>query len=1653
EKNGVINEKYRLSPRGQLDWNTGGLKQTGKIYAVFSFKHYDVNIYAFSDTKNFTGITNLSQNKYDEIGGKVAVKSYLDDGVYSYGGFKTLKIADGYAYSFGVMTNETANSNMRYRYVGIYYSLSDLLKNKANDDADITSVSQRFTVDGKNVNLYAKFVMEYAFTVSPADEGMDKVSLGDKSAVKGVTEYYYYGQTIGRISSIIDTRYYESGSPAWKVVLGTLSSQQTKLLSVQTIANGLVMPDQSIEIKAQVVRKFFDLTVFAIYAEMNMYEFSAKGGTANITTTDSTKVKFQSNNGVMGLSFSVTAKVEYKSDAITLVSVLNTNFDYGTQYKFVGWYDSFEGFDLLGARLDNPEDNGTYHIEEMKDGMTFYCAFAKSYYVQVSVDDRVRDVVFDGLEKQQETNPLTGVTRYFTYANYSSKVNFELIKERGEIDKFYQTQGGPDVALSSDETKTLYSFSMPNYPVYIEITTKGNKFYALTLRAVLIDDMQALYDDDEDFETEVGDVRAKEVDKTGTTVAIQVEETRTRTLLATPGVGYSFFGWYKLRTDVSFTKIMKEGAPSYTQNIDTWLNIYNPTSNPNGAYVYFGSDPEVVSDPIERSNKNLYVAVFVKNYTISLIKGDRGIEELGFETHSPYDRNSDGENDALNAEIDDQGSTVIITVPYGSQFDVWSKIRENYTFSYYDIISGKPSLSHYPIAQNKILPDEEFLLEEEDYLLSFYLYDNIKLISKTNTVLQTATVNVYTLDIENIPVLSMEGGTFNMATSQAQSFDIIIGTSLIGFIKVEPGFVFSHFEVNGEEAAANVGMPAEDCEINVYFARNAYILNTYIKTIGDDGILADNDNGGVVEVNHSILYGGQNTLNLTASMGYVLKGIYLDENCTIKAPNYDSQIAESEKIEDYQFYYSYTTEVLDTIPETPKIPAFNFYIVYEFLLFDIEKTFERKELNTNKTSEMPDGNFDVFDISTSLALTKGYYGEKIMVTLPESEDLRYYNSYAFTVYDKTNNQEVELFYDLEADSVEVTENGLGTLSDGITAYFIMPLGEIEIKLYATYHEMNIIIDSFSNTGTFDNEYVQAGPTGYAELSVFYGYNNYAVKEGTEIKLDVLLSGVPYATKKGFKLVAYNTEKDRSGTDFITYQYDADDEVISVTRNDFVFAEAPVNYGGIVTLYAIYDYANIEMHLNYCLSGEEYYNGSLQALMQIDVYNYNAEIPYVYTWYDKNNNLIGRYDYQENKFYNATDEVVTDSDFAISKTTADDKVVNILQLRSVNQTGTYTCVVSIKGGAMFEEKQISVQENRYITIMPIDIGIFIQSNTPYFGATAIEVTNANAFGLLPMHVITGTVGMTRPGVYNNENRPEIDFTVENTALTYEKGYKVTVQDGVPIASNYTVSFEGECEIKEPAGLVTISSGIYFRSIDMASNNEVYNSVASTEIKVTSMNYAKFVQTEPKYFYGKLTNFVAKSETDFGQAITLTLSRHQDYGFYKLYVNDTEITSYMLNDITLTFDLEYDYINADDTIDIKVYLTNECLVTAVYNVDGVDNYVSRQVYNEEFKAPPAVEGKTGYVFEGWYLDENCTKNVAAVWQVWGNQTIYANWTLVDVSEYISIVVTDNGEEVTLDENKTYNKTYDAKNVALNFKISIEGFTGEATWFKKDRFASWV
>ena len=280
-----VSGKKPLSPRGQLDWTSGGLKESGEIYAVFYFKHYEVNIYAFSSTKNFQDKTGLAVEDYDEIGGKVAVKHdnvNQEANTFSYSGHQSLIVADQYFYAVNVQTNTSTQARTEYRFVGFYDSIASLLADKTNSNPmPIQNLPlQKQKIDRRDVNLYAKFVLEYEFKVIAADEGGVSITLGDNSATKELKKTYYYGESIDRISTSIDSRYYEPASPAWKVISGSLlginnQKNLNAVLNSQTIASGrIVMPDQPIEIKAQVVRKFFDLTVFAIYAEMDMYEFS-----------------------------------------------------------------------------------------------------------------------------------------------------------------------------------------------------------------------------------------------------------------------------------------------------------------------------------------------------------------------------------------------------------------------------------------------------------------------------------------------------------------------------------------------------------------------------------------------------------------------------------------------------------------------------------------------------------------------------------------------------------------------------------------------------------------------------------------------------------------------------------------------------------------------------------------------------------------------------------------------------------------------------------------------------------------------------------------------------------------------------------------------------------------------------------------------------------------------------------------------------------------------------------------------------------------------------------------------------------------------------------------------------------------------------------
>ena len=1645
EEDGVLEENL-LSPAGETVWTTSGISKTQTIYAVFKFEHYTVNVFAYSDDKNFLESDNLTENMFDATGGRVAAKASFDSGAFTFASSAKVTLPDGYNFNLGISINAAQKQNSKYIFVGFYTSFEEMKADVNNTNASLTSTNPTITLNGKDITYYAKFVLQYAFIVSAGTEGITSVSVGNASAPKSASQYYVYGQKIGAISCKYDTTSYNLRNPVWKLVSGDLTDTQTKLLATQTITSIGTMPAGYVEISAGVEEKFFTITIVALYADLNTYTKSVVGGTGNITSSKADDIVFGSDKGVMTTHHTITASVKYKSTAITLNAITKTATAAGTNYVFMGWFNGFANNAPSGARLDGTNSGGALHINSITGAATYYCAFARAFAVQITADSRIDDVVFEGLSTTKTQNQTAVV--FNTLASYNQSIKFEVKLARGLMDKYVQTQSGAGVKITTNETMTIFEFTMPNYPVYISLTTKANDFYLLTLRSYFIDDMQGYYDTDKGFENNCGTVSLDEVATAGTTLRQHVEVSSIRTLVATPGVGYSFVGWYKLRTEVSFTEILKDGAPNYRTAIKDWFNLYDPITNPNGPYTFFSNDAVVKSDAIERLDKNLYVAVFVKDYNLTLMAGDKGITDITFAATTTFDRDNDGNLDALEPEFEDQGSYKLITAPYGTIFDVWAFTAENYQFAEYQIISGGTSLLHYGVANGKILASDGKVLKEDDWNLNFYLYDTIQILARTFTTYAELTVSFFTYDINGEPVTSMEGGTFNGATEQGQTFEIAIGTSLIGFLKTTPGFVFSHFEIGGQVQPHGIVMPSEATTLAVFFDRNAYILETHIKSIGADEILRDHDEGGAIYADYSITFGDKGTLNLVAAIGYQIEGIYLDEACTILAPNFAEQMAETQEIIDYCFHYVYTTETLSQVPETPTTPAFTFYVVYKLRLFDIFTESQRTDLNTQTSTEIEDAPYSIMDFGTNAILEKGYYGQNICIELPADEKMRYYNFYDITITGKETGEKVDLKFFVDGAPAEITESGFGCLADGVTIYFIMPLEEITIRLETTYYQMNLVFDAETNTGTYQNEYVSPGE-GNVQAFVYYNFDNYTCKDENAIKLDMLSSGVPYATKIGFKLVAYNTMPDRSGVDFITYDYDQYDVVTNVTINDFVFADDPAIWQAPITLYAVYDYANIDMIVNYCQSSELFYNGKLQQVLQAELNNFNAEIPYIFTWIDPNGDVVGKYDFHRNTYFDSNGNALDDvSDFYIAAQVVDGKTISILQIRSVNQSGNYVCHIEIEGGMVYTPNTpVVADDDRAINIQHKVLNIYLERSMIYYGPTTLGITESNVTGLiLDLHTISGTITMTTPAVYDAYNPPAYNLKISRLINGD------TTQDGFDILSNYKVNFTGSCEIREDTGYIPVTAGVYLRVIDAIYMEEIFRTTPETNFLVYNMVYEGFEDDSQRRGQGVIINYLEDSDENFGKTFLLSYDYRFGFGLYQLRVNGEIISpaNYEISETTITFTLDKSFVK-DDKIDIQVYVTNESLVMAHYNIDGVQDVVMKQVYNQTFNAPSPVTPAEGFTLDGWYFDETFNHKVQAVWQTTGAQDIYAKWVLEDLSQNLSIVVKDNGQIQTL-ENGVYEKTYNANAVSVEYAFTLPGFTIETVWFKQSQFGVW-
>lgn len=1640
-----------------ISWTTPNITQSQTIYAIFKFTHYTINVYTYSDDKNFEfkqSDSDLGSNDIDSNGGKISLQFKYNNQIIESDDTSdanaSISVPLGYEYQLTAIENRFSDTG--YKFFGLYTDFNAMKADLDNNQATMPLAAATLVPDkklaqsGNVINYYAKFVKEYAFTVQ-AGEGITNVGLGGSTNAKSVTKYYYYGQDVERIYCTILETSYQASTSTWEIIKGKngLNEAQLNALNAQNITSGVIaMPAEPVTIKANAEARFFDLVVYAVFQESGQYNLSTQGGKGYIESLNSNEVKFDANNGMMiGSSNKATAKVKYNSSAAVLKISVNEYQGSNAKYLFSGWYSDFSN-NQVSNKL-NVDANGSYVIKNFAAGATYYCVFEAAKILQIVGDERVENIESDDLTFEKSTNQETGTCLFRAFVTYNKSVNFEIKLSRGTIKQITQTQLEGRVNLTYNETKTIVELTMPNHIVSLQITTEPGKLYALTIKAVVIDNLQAYYDDQEGFDKNAGYVAVNEVDTVGTTLQFHAEEASLRTLTATANNGYSFFGWYKLKTDVSYTKLVKEGTPSYRSNVDSWLNIYNPDSNPTGAYTFFSEKAEVTTDPIERIDKNLYIAVFVKNYNLTLIMGDAGIKDITYDANSGYDRNNDGILDSANEVAEKIASLQIITAPYGTNFEVFTSIMDKYTFMHFEILSGETSLGHYDLSSGKILASD--VNPSENYRLEFFLYDNIQIVARTVTEYRQLTVNIFTLDIQGNPVLSMEGGTFDIATQQGEVFDIVIGAALAGFVRVNKGFVFKGFKV-GEDLYPNFTMPDEDATVDVMFDRNAYILETHIVTIDEDGFKNyDDDTGGKVETSHSILYGDTAKLSLTATIGYVLKGIYVDEATKTLVDNFQQQKEQTEKLENFIFSYYYQTNPLAVVPEKPTTPAFVLYIVYELRTFDILQENTKTELNKNISTPLDVFEYTVYDANNDAKVEKGYYGEIVKINLQPNTENRYFYSYSLLVTNVETGENVDLSLVRGGVAVNASNSAFGCLESGFTYYFVMPMAEIKIDFDVTYYEMEIVFDAKTNTGTFVNSYSVPDQDRNIKARVYYNFDNYKTINPDAISTNLFASNVPYATKQGFIQISYNTKPDGSGVEFIRYEYDSEDVLTGVVVSDFVFDPHLTSFNHSTTLYAIYDYANIDLQLSYIQGSEIVYNGKFQDILELKILNFNNEIPYIYSWY-QDNIFIGKCVYDpitQTTQVLDKNNVLEPNDFVLYTQISNGKLLNKIKIRSLNQDGEYRCLVEIDGGKLYSHQAVTAEEIKEIVLKPLPLGIFLNTDGDFFyGETILEVAYRNTSGILnDMHEITDSyMVLKNVRTYNDNNRPEV---VEVNVKLKDSNPETFEQDGQEIINNYELYFINSCQILDVANIVTVNASVYLRTID-GMLVEHLNPDRETDIIVYDMQYTHFIKDSKRIAYGITSANINDEQSNFGDYIYVTFDFVYGLNLYKVYVSGQEITDYKTDLTTISFPLSYDYV-LNNKIDIKVYLTSDCLVTAHFNVDGKTQKF-KQVYNEEFK-PPQAPKREGFYLEGWYFDEEFNRKVGSTWQKTGEQNIYARWQMEKISA--SIILSDGGVIQEIKDGK-YERTYNAKAISLTYALSYDKFESSVKWFKTVDNISW-
>ncbi len=601
---------------------------------------------------------------------------------------------------------------------------------------------------------------------------------------------------------------------------------------------------------------------------------------------------------------------------------------------------------------------------------------------------------------------------------------------------------------------------------------------------------------------------------------------------------------------------------------------------------------------------------------------------------------------------------------------------------------------------------------------------------------------------------------------------------------------------------------------------------------------------------------------------------------------------------------------------------------------------------------------------------------------------------------------------------------------GDVVSFVVPNFDVTVNAVAKPILYQLTYDS--NGGSFSNCYVS---NGQAFGAVNYNSDNYSYY--FDVDKTNLIAGLPSINRIGYKLLSWNTQPDGNGFDYIIYNENGLEIETKILYNQT----------NSLTLYAIWEIVAPIITKN-DIDTSFVYDGTEHNIARITVNNFIVDKFYTYTWKNQDNEII----FEET--------INTDN--------------SVLKLRSVNQSGIYTCVVSIEDENIASEPTTEVNVEISVKTLTFNIGTKSVVGTLSLDHESVGFTDN---GLVAGQSIkSGVLIFAEPTGENNQiiysetvNKQLIQaFIVVQINASGESS-----QDGFDIISNYQIQYEGQITVENRLNYVYLSVGTYERTINPSTFEDIFS---SETLDGASFDMAYLVNGEngfksiTSYNGGVQSNYLSRENLPNYIDINYTFLPLY-FEIYKVEVNgvNVEFTQPNLPDypnapirIQLTEEMLSMNVQGYSLAEIKIFFTVQSLVVYNYNLlDGeiAEGYATTsvekgiQINGSSFVAPTSAV-RNGFQFAGWFYDEQLLSAINSSWAKTGSTTIYAKWNLITLNEDtdVSIIVKDDNEIIKdfEDAENDFEKIYDAQNYILEFAVKDELYNPiainySAQWFK--------